>query len=296
MKKISKIVLISIFIFMVIGAVVYGILNKNILLVKNTSIIDKNNVEDLNNNKKIDKKNLQDKNKTKIPPQGDHKNDAPKEKDINKDDLKKNNNESLPKKSQNKKYIKENSDSLNSERKYNKSKEDIKKGTEDQVKDKKDKNNKNNINQDPKSNENNSTLSKSDILRKYNDVIDFWYSYVENFEGVKIKDIRNILCYETPKFKEKDEIRQAFKKYFIDSEAKRISDTIAIEENKKLYIVVGNAGNIIRLYEDSVSEFKAIQQRNEIKVSLFCKKKISNISFTLRLHNGNWVFTKCWLL
>ncbi|MFX0548576.1 hypothetical protein ACOAKC_04505 [Hathewaya histolytica] len=293
MKKISNIVLISIFIFMVIGVVVYGILNKNISLVKNTSITDKNNVENRNNNKKIDENNLQDKNKTKIPSQVDHKNDAPKEKDINKDDLKKNNNESSSKKAQKKKYIKEKNDSLNFERKYNKSKEDAKKEIKDQEKDKKDKNN---INQDTKINENNSILSKSDILRKYNDVIDYWYSSVENLEGAKIKDIRDILCYESLKFKEKDDIRRAFKKYFVDSEAKRISDTIAIEENKKLYIVVGNAGDIIRLHEDSVSEFKAIQQGNEIKVSLVCKKRISNISFTLKLHNGNWLFTKCWLL
>lgn len=148
---------------------------------------------------------------------------------------------------------------------------------------------------------NNTELSKEEIIKKARTALDLWYSNIENFENAEYETIKGQICYTSPKFTSKDQIADVFKVIFTKSEANKIADRVCLVENGKLYIIVGQIGDVIT-YTEPIIEFKAVQQGNEIKVNL-TEKRGSAPNFQLRKQelkfireNGKWVFSKCWFL
>lgn len=281
-SKISKVLLISLLITTTVGASAYSISNKKSIAenekTKVLSEIKESSEKDNINIPLTDKKNNEEKKENLVTvseEKKDNENQALKATDNTK------NNSAVVDNNKVEKEVKK------------EAKKEVKKN---KVEDKK-------LPKDEKKpvDVNNTELSKEEILKKARTALDLWYSSIENFENIEYETIQEKICYTSPRFTSKDQIVDVFKGTFTESEAKKIADDVSLTEDGKLYIIVGQIGDVIT-YRQPITEFKAIQEGDKIKVSLTEKRgtvhgpELRKQELKLIRENGKWVFTKCWFL
>ncbi|WP_142415721.1 hypothetical protein [Hathewaya massiliensis] len=282
LSRISKVLLISLLITTTVGVSAYSISNKK-------SIAENEKTKVLSENKESSEKD-----NINIPLTDKKNNEEKKDNLVTVSEEKKDNENQALKATDNKKNNSALVDNNKVEKEVKKeAKKEVKKN---KVEDKK-------LPKDEKKpvDVNNTELSKEEILKKARTALDLWYSSIENFENIEYETIQEKICYTSPRFTSKDQIVDVFKGTFTESEAKKIADDVSLTEDGKLYIIVGQIGDVIT-YRQPITEFKAIQEGDKIKVSLTEKRgtvhgpELRKQELKLIRENGKWVFTKCWFL
>ncbi|MFX0550106.1 DL-endopeptidase inhibitor IseA family protein [Hathewaya histolytica] len=139
---------------------------------------------------------------------------------------------------------------------------------------------------------NTTSLSDKEILDRYSNMLNGWYS---SFEEVKIKDEISIdgkMHYISDKYKNKEDIVNVLKNYFTEDASRKIANKISTNYNGKFYMGYGQIGDIPN-YEYKACEFKATQTGSKITLTITDKrdsKKVMKTKLTLVKENGKWLF------
>lgn len=139
---------------------------------------------------------------------------------------------------------------------------------------------------------NTSTLSNKEILDKYSNMLNGWYS---NFEKVKVKDYISIngkTHYISDRYKNREDVVNVLKNYFTEDTSRKMANKMSTNYNGKFYMAYGQIGNVPN-YKDNACEFKATQIGNKITLTITDKRDLKNVrttELTLVKESGKWLF------